>query len=383
LTFFVASGEASGETHLANLVHALRARRANLRFVGFGGERLRAAGVDIVNALGHRAGIGLLHGLRGIPAHAALSTRFVECLDRERPAACIFLDNPGFHLVLATLAKSRGVPAIQYVCPQIWAWAPWRWRRIRRDLTTLLAILPFEPPYFESRGIPVDYVGHPIGDEPRAERVKGEDSARPRVVVFAGSRPPEVRRHAPSLARVTAALAARDPSLRFVFAFRDAALADLTRSLVPAAPHFNVEVGPPERWLDGARLAIVKSGTGSLEAARRGVPIVVYYRIAREIDRVLSRALLTVQRVALLNLLANREIVPEVVYVRDDEEVKITEAAWALLTDEAARRRQLEAVDALRPLFDAPGASARAAEAILRRIDPSYVAGRRSSVESD
>lgn len=370
LTIFVAAGEASGEMHVVNLIRALRQRRARLRFVGFGGARLRDEGVDVVAALGERAGMGLLHGLRSIPRALALAKAFVECLDRERPDICLFMDNPGFHLVLASLARARGVPAVQYVCPQIWAWAPWRASRLRRDAVDLFAILPFEVPYFASRGISVRYVGHPLGDVPRRSAaptgVKGHSGP---IVLFAGSRAGEVRRLAPSLARVAAALTARDPSLRFVFSLPNETLASLVRASMLQAPNVLVASGDPAPWLANAPLAIVKSGTGSLEAARYGIPLVIVYRIARAFDRWLSRRLLTVPHIATLNLLARGEVVPEILFVREDEEMRITEAAWRLLAEPAARSAQLAAVAALRPWFDVPGASARSAAALLERVE--------------
>jgi lipid-A-disaccharide synthase len=373
MTIFLSVGEASGELHGKNLAAELHARRANLRIVGFGDARLTAAGVDVLRSLVGGAGMGLLHGIGSAGRHIGVAVDFVECLDRERPAAAVFVDNPGFHLVLASLARARGVPAIQYVCPQTWAWAPWRWRRMRRDLAAALAIVPFEVPYFGERGIAVRLVGHPIGDEPAARAADPNDreswhSGAPLVALFPGSREAEVRRHAPTMLRVAAALRREIPGARFAMAIREPRLAETARALLAAIdPNHPIELreGPFDRWACEADLAIAKSGTVTLEIARYRVPLVVIYRVARVFDRAGSRYVLAVPNFSMLNLLAAREVVPEILYVRDDEEPRIVAPALELLRDAGARRAQYQALARILPLIDSPGASARAAEAIL------------------
>jgi lipid-A-disaccharide synthase len=170
------------------------------------------------------------------------------------------------------------------------------------------------------------------------------------------------------MARVAAAIAREVPSARFAMALAEPRLAERARDgLAAHDPNHRIEVreGPFDSWLSSASLAIAKSGTVTLDIARRGVPLVIVYRLERAFDRAGSRLFLSVPNISLLNLLAAREIVPEILYVGDDEEPKITEPALALLRDGAARRAQLESLAKIRPLFDAPGASARAAEAVL------------------
>ncbi|MBL8694387.1 MAG: lipid-A-disaccharide synthase [Planctomycetes bacterium] len=373
LTLFLSAGEASGDLHAGHLLQEIRARRASVRAVAFGGERLREAGAEIDRTIAHAAGMGLLHGWLTIPRHIGLAKRFVDLIDRERPDAVVLVDNPGFHLVLATLARRRGVPAIQYVCPQSWAWAPWRWRRMRRDLAAALAIVPFEVPYFEHYGIQVRYVGHPLGDDltlrsiDRAE-VERRRAGGPLVVLMPGSRGAEVRRNLGPMARIADAIRAEVKDARFVLAQRDRRRADQAQALLQEMgnpPALELFCGETDALLAAASLVLAKSGTGTLEVAHYGAPLVVFYRLGRRFDRWISRVLLAVPHFSMLNLLARREAVPEILAVDEADEARAARECIRLLTDPQARESQLSTLKQIRPLFDAPGAAARVAEEVL------------------
>ncbi|HKD99603.1 MAG TPA: lipid-A-disaccharide synthase [Planctomycetota bacterium] len=371
LTIFVSAGEASGDLHAANLVRELRARRGSLRVVAFGGERLREAGAEVLEPLAASAGMGLTHGLGSIGAHVALARRFVEALDRERPAVCAFVDNPGFHLVLASLARARGIPAIQYVCPQTWAWAPWRWRRMARDLVAAYAIAPFEAPYFAERGVRVRYVGHPLGDELTPRSIEARTDGRadaPLVALLPGSRRAEVARNLPAMLRVAARIRTAVPAARFAVALSDPVrAAEAEPILREHAVGFPVELhrGSLDPVFREARLTLAKSGTVTLEVAHHAVPLVVFYRLARRSDRLLASLLLNVPHIAILNLLAGREIVPEILATGEADELVAAAAAVGLLRDGPARDAQLAALAEIRRVVSRPGAAARVAESLL------------------
>ncbi|MFN0206988.1 MAG: lipid-A-disaccharide synthase [Planctomycetota bacterium] len=380
ITIFISAGEASGELHAANLIEEIRARRANVRFVAFGGERLAEAGAETVLSLSREAGMGLLHGLSTVPHHVNIAQEFVNILEREKPAVCVFIDNPGFHLILASLARKRAVPAIQYICPQTWAWAPWRWRRLKRDVAALLAIVPFEVPYFESYGIRVRYVGHPIGDDFKKRTVNITETEKLRaggtvVALFPGSRRAEVKRNLPAMLRVAARIQQKIPPARFILTTRDPHLAklssDLIQQLSPLNIQLNIEVrsGDPDAVLAAAAFAIAKSGTGTLEIALHRVPQVIIYKLARRFDLLLSKFLLTVPNISMLNLLSNREVVPEVMFVDDRDEDRIVEIALRYLQNENERTQQIRNLERAYSRIEPPGAAARAAEEVLKFTD--------------
>ncbi|MBI3820010.1 MAG: lipid-A-disaccharide synthase [Planctomycetes bacterium] len=375
LKLLISTGEASGEIHACNLVRELRARRANIEFYGFGGDMLGKENVKILLSLSGKAGMGLLHGLAAIPRHVGFADDFVKFIDRERPDACVFIDNPGFHLVLATLARERGVPAIQYVCPQTWAWAPWRRRRMRRDLAAALAIAPFEIPYFQSYGIDVRYVGHPLADE----FLKYTDPPRAPeklLLFFPGSRSAEVRRNFPAMLRLAVRLSARLPEFRFVASFRDAGRAAQARELLLQFGPAPVEIheGDPGILLSKAALAVAKSGTGTLEIAHARVPQIIIYRLGRKFDQWLSRALLAVPHISMLNLLSNARIVPEFMVSDDAGEDDIYKTALEFLEQPARARRQIVELAHALERVEAPGACARAAEITLQIAERARVA---------
>jgi lipid-A-disaccharide synthase len=373
LTLFISAGEASGETHAANFIEEFRARVANVRFIGFGGPRLRQAGAETALSLSGEAGMGLVHGLAGIPKHIGIAQTFVDILEREKPAACIFIDNPGFHLILASLARRKGVPAIQYICPQTWAWAPWRWRRMKRDLASMLAIAPFEIPYFESRGLRACYVGHPIGDDFNKRTVDPTEVERwkregPLVTIFPGSRRSEVRRNLPALLRVARRIRTQMPEVRFVIAARDAARATQCRDMLGAMKITDIAVheGDNDALIAASTFAIAKSGTGTLEIALHGVPQMIVYRLERRFDYFLAYYVLTVRMISMLNLLSNRIVVPEVMYQSDREEETIYRIALDYLQQADQRIRQLQQLQPALARISAPGAAARAAEEVSR-----------------
>lgn len=378
LVIFISAGEASGEMHAANLLLELKARHSPVRCIAFGGARLAAAGAETLLSLERKAGMGLLHGLASVPEHTCIAKQFVEMLDRERPDVCVFVDNPGFHLILATLARKRGTRCIQYICPQTWAWAPWRHRRMRRDLTAALAIVPFEKPYFESRGVHVEYVGHPLGDEMHSyaaaaapKRAGGETLC---ITLFPGSRESEIRRNLPVMLKIARRIQDAFPGAVFETSMRDAGRAALVRQWIqaewiqkePGATRVNVHEGNPAVLLQRSTLALAKSGTGTLEIAYFKTPQVVVYKLARRFDLFLKKLLLAVPHISMLNLLSNARVVPEFVFYDDREADVVADYCIELLRDPHAREQQIASLGRAREVFGSPGAAARAATFVLK-----------------
>ncbi len=199
---FIAAGEASGDQHAARLVSALRARRPEWRFVGMGGPKLEAAGVELREDLVERSVMGFLPVLASLGGIFETVARFVEELRRDPPDLLVIVDNPGLNLNLARLARSRGIPVVSYICPQVWAWAPWRIRRVARRSDLLLVIVPFEEELYHAVHPRVRYVGNPVFDhlaavEPDREIGQGAlpplpPGARP-LALLPGSRRQEIR----------------------------------------------------------------------------------------------------------------------------------------------------------------------------------------------
>lgn len=360
-TIFLSVGDVSAEGHAVRLLEEANARRANLRWLGFGGERLRAAGCDVRVDLVGLGLIGFSSVIRAVPRLFGAVRRLHRILRDEKPVLVVLLDYPGLHFLLARMARRRGVPVLYYIAPQVWAWAPWRVRRMRRDLARVLCILPFEAPWFERHGVPATHVGHPLADA--LAQVPRTSSFDPDLVVLLpGSRRKEIRANLPSQVRVFEKLRTRRPNLRAVVAHTRADLAPFLREL--AGPGVEISAGDFHGPLSRARLVLAKSGTGILEVAHHGSPLVVLYRVRWPLAS-LARLFLCTPWFASINLIANREVVPEFCFDRDDAEAAIATRAEALLRDGPERDAVRRGLEEVRRAFDAPGTAARAAAAVL------------------
>jgi lipid-A-disaccharide synthase len=371
-TIFLSVGDVSAEGHAVRLVRETSARRDGIRWIGFGGEKLREAGCEVRFDLVRLGLIGFQSVLRALPTLLGVVRTFARALRVEQPDVVVLLDYPGLHLVLARLARRAGIPVVYYVPPQVWAWAPWRHRRLRRDAARVLAIVPFEARWFEARGVPVSFVGHPLGDS-FADRSESTATEEPRkVALLPGSRRREVRLNLPAQLRIVERLRAHEPRLRGVVGQPGAGAAEiLARSRGDEA-----SIAPFEEAIAGARLALAKSGTGLLELARRGVPGVVLYRVPRPFARA-GRWLLATRWFAMVNLLANEEVLPEFCFDREEDEERIAQSARSLLEEGPQRERAKAGLARARARFDVPGTAARAAGVLLEILDGKGIPARR------
>ncbi len=354
---FVSAGEPSGDLHGAGVVRALRARHPEARIEALGGPRMQAAGATLRYRMEGLAAFGLVEVLTKLGAHWRLLRALREDFRAGRYDLVVLIDYPGFHVRVAEAARGAGTKVLYYIAPQLWAWRPGRARRLAATVDRLAVVLPFEQPFFGRLGLRSEYVGHPLVD--RAP-LPGRDQARARldigaadrvVAVFPGSRAQEVR--------------------RLWVPFRDAALQLLRegacdRVLVAGTEEAEYpEPGPLRIVRDdaGAVLAaadalLAKSGTTTLEAALADRPMVVAYKVHPLTYRMFQR-LKTVRWVSLVNLVAEREVVPEM--LQGDAEAGPLAAALRPLLDPADPRTiaQREGLALVRRRLGDPGAATR------------------------
>lgn len=339
---FFSAGEPSGDRHAAGLLAAAKAR-ADVEAFGFGGEHLAGAGAEILLPLADTAVMGLAGVARHLPTFARALRLFDDALLHRRPDCVVLVDYPTLHLRFAELARRRGVPAVAFVCPQLWAWAPWRARRFARAFDLALSILPFEERFLGGLGLRTRYVGHPVADtdRPRApdevDAFLAAEPDRPLVLLLPGSRRSEVEGNLPVQVEVARRLlSSATPAPRFVLVQeRPERRADCEEAVrrIGASDAVLSPVLAPE--LAAARAALCVSGTVTLEVARLAVPMVVQYR-APALLLGLGRSLLTVPWISLVNLVAGEEICPEFVFARPPFD-EIQAALRALLVDEQRR----------------------------------------------
>lgn len=370
----IVAGEASGDHHAARLVRAFGevAPDENFRFFGAAGPEMRKAGVEPVVESDAIAIVGLPEIIRALPMFVGIFRRLVAAADARRPAAVVLVDFPDFNLRLARALNRRGHRVIYYISPQIWAWRKHRIRILRRYVDLIISILPFEKDWYRENGVHhVEYVGNPLIRDVRAISSKTEfcqrhglDPQRPIIAMLPGSRRAEICRIAPILAETATKMHGRDPNLQFVFAVQEGKRAMLDDLIdLPDRNYLQVAEGETYNALAAANAAAVTSGTATLEAALLGVPMVIVYRASR-LNYALLRPLINVDHFGLINLVAGRRIVRELIQ-NDFTPDATADELRRLLDPETARdiRQQIAAAAAS---LGQGGASARAANAILR-----------------
>lgn len=362
----ISCGEASGDLYAGALAAELRARAPGVEIVGFGGPRLEAAGASLTGDFTGLTVTGLTEALRVLPRSYAMYRRLVAAARARRPDVFVAVDFPDFNFRLMAALGRLGVPVVYYVSPQLWAWRPGRLETMKRLVDRVLVIFPFEAPIYERAGIPVQFVGHPLVDLARAARPRAaflrEHGLRPEaptVALLPGSRPNELRRIAPVMAEAQPLIRARAPGVQFVVARAPNLPDDL---FTPFRDGVVVQDATDE-VLASSDVVITASGTATVQAALHGRPMVVVYRVSPLSYR-FGKPFLTVDMYAMPNLVAGRPIVPELIQA-DCTPDRIASEAIALLTDADRYTRTREALRGVRERLGVPGASGRAADAIL------------------
>jgi len=375
---YLVAGEASGDMLGARLIAALRRLRPDLRFAGVGGERMAEQGFESLFPMRELALMGFLEVLPNIRRLARRLDETVADIAARKPALVVTIDSPGFTLRVAARARKQGFRVLHYVAPQVWAWRPGRVRKIAQRVDRILALLPFEAPFFEKAGIPVRFVGHSIlesgADQGDAARFRARHGLAPEervVLVMPGSRRSEVGRLLPIFGEALRLAAERVPNLRPVVP-----LAGPVEEAVQAvaarwhpAPILVRDVAEKYDAFAAAEAGLIKSGTSSLEVAMAGVPMAVGYRV-NPLSAAIARRLIQVRHVSIVNLLADETIIPEYLQERCTPELLSAELV-RLLTDPAAAAAQragfARVMDMLRP---AEGLSSMAAAtAVLEMLE--------------
>jgi lipid-A-disaccharide synthase len=367
---FLVTGEASGDIHGAHLALALRELNPAIELIGVGGSRMSAAGVsllpnvDRVDAMGVP---GIRQLMKGWKTLRTLS-RYVQ---QERFDAIVLIDSPGLNLRLAKVAANTSHNIIYYIAPQVWAWGSRRLTLIRKVINHVLAILPFEEAYFQKAGIACTFVGHPLLDELRSsydqahERQQLGLEAEGMVIgLLPGSRAREVHEVLPVLLRTIQQIRERYPVLQVLLAqahsLSDLVIHDLLKH---SGQQVKVVKGQPNEVMAASDLLLVTSGTATLQAALIGTPMVVVYR-ASLLTYQIAKCLVRIPYISLVNILAGREIVPELIQNRMTSD-RIAHEALEILSDTGRRDDMQQAFRTIRASLGGPGASKRAAEFIL------------------
>jgi lipid-A-disaccharide synthase len=369
----ISAGEASGEMYGAQLIDALR-RLSSFQFFGVGGDRMRAAGCETVVDAKDLAVVGITEILSHLPKIYGLFHKLIAAADAHPPDLAIVIDSPAFNWRVARQMHKRGVPVVYYVCPQFWAWRQGRVRLLRKYVDKALVIFPFEEKFYRDRGVDATFVGHPLADlaKPEVSRSDfaaqhGLDAAKAWITLMPGSRMKEVRLNLPVILQSVATLG---PQYDF---------------LLPVAPTLD------RIWLEGligktssvrlvpdalpalahSRAGIIASGTATVEAALMGTPFVMVYRVS-PLTYLLGRSRVRVPHFAMVNLIAGKTVVPELVQ-RDFTAEKVVAETVKILSGGPARERMIAGLAgvraALRGATDRLPAAEQAAGEIMAMLE--------------
>jgi lipid-A-disaccharide synthase len=381
------AGEASGDTLGADLIHALRRIAPRTEFFGVAGPKMQAAGCEVWEPSESLAVMGLFEVLRDLPRLVRLLARIRDRFLAARPDVFVGIDAPDTNLRLARRLHAAGIPTVQYVSPQVWAWRQGRARSMRESVDLVLCLLPFEKSFYDEHGIRAEFVGHPLADaiplevdRPTARRALGIDSNAQVVALLPGSRRGEVSRLARDFAATARWLAAQRPHLVFVAPMASPAAREIfARALELHAPGLDVRLidGQAQTALIAADVVMVASGTASLEAALCKRPMVVVYRLgALTVWLVRRLNLVKTKFFAQPNLLADRRVVGE--YFQNEIVPESIGAELLMWLDDVERRSGLEAEFSRIHAGLRRDAGTRAAQAIIALLKSPV----RSGVES-
>jgi lipid-A-disaccharide synthase len=379
----ISCGELSGDMHGAALVRQAKASGLNISFFGLGGDHLAAAGAELCFHMRETAVMGLTEVLGSLGRILKIRKSLVKLIASERPAALVLIDSPDLNQALAKAAYKAGVPVIYYICPQVWAWRKGRVRWLKKCVSRRAVLFPFEKEFFQNEGISSDLVGHPLLDEMPLELTKaqarlnlGLDFQATVLAILPGSRKAVAKRLAgPMLGAVDILLESR-PDLVPVIPRPEILPAPLLESLIAeASPRVRDKLkvfdGRSHEILKAADVALLASGTSSVEGAILGTPMVVTYKVS-PVTWFLARLLVKVPFVSIANLLVNREIIPELLQERCRPEDLAKEIS-KVLSDSERRKTMTDDLAQAVALLGGPGASARVLAVILEEIEAAKV----------
>ena len=373
IPLLLSAGEASGDMYAARLATALK-QRLDLDIFGMGGPQMRAAGVEIVTDYSEVSVVGITEVFKRLPSLVRAMRHLVDEATRRHPPLAILTDFPGFHLRLARKLRPKGIRNVYYICPQFWAWRPWRVNLVRRRFAEALCIFHFEEKFYADAGVPVKFIGHPLVGNVQTTLTRelfckkyGLEDGKPILTLLPGSRRGEIAHHLPVLVEALGEIRRRvaGPPQVVVAVAPGLDAARLEKNF-PADWHVRLISDDTYNALAAADLAIVSSGTATVETALLGTPMIVVYRLSPLTAR-LAKPLVKTKFFSMVNLIAGRAVVPELIQDDFTPQRLAAEAESLLSGSPTSNPRVLEmkrGLQQVQQLLGPPGAVDRAADEI-------------------
>jgi lipid-A-disaccharide synthase len=369
-TVLIIAGEASGDMHGASLVRALKKKRPDLVFCGIGGDRMSEAGVRLVRHVSEMAFLGFFEVVKHLPFISGVLAEVRNLMESLNPKLLILIDYPGFNLKIAKEAKKRGIPVVYYISPQVWAWGKGRVKKIAKRVDLMLVIFDFEEPIYKKAGMDVAFVGHPLKDAVRPAvsrndffRGAGLDPRRPLLGLLPGSRKQEVRLLLPEMVKAFGLLRRDIPGLQAVVAVAPTLSDQVLSACLSEAEGIRPVRERTYEAMAYSDAALVASGTATLETALSGTPMLILYKMSSG-SFFLGKLLVRMENIGLVNIVAGKRIVPELLQKNVTPE-KIRDAALPLLTDPELRKEIIGNLKTVSRRLGRSGATERAADRIV------------------
>jgi lipid-A-disaccharide synthase len=359
------AGEPSGDLHGAKVVAKLGELDPRVRVFGIGGDRMRAAGMDLVRHADEFSVVGFAEIVRHLPRLRRAMDEIVHVALERSTRLAVLIDYPGFNLMLARRLRASGVRVLYYISPQVWAWAEGRVRKIAERVDRMAVILPFEVGFYRERGVDVEFVGHPLLEEPWVAAVRGPKRGlgdERTLGLLPGSRRQEVSRHAGVMLGAARLLSDRVPGLRVAIGLAPGIDREDVLESAPVASADLAARGRPGRAA-GSGVEFVASGTATLEAACAGTPMVITYRTSA-LSYSLAKSLVRIPYIGLVNVIAGEEIVPEAVQSEATPE-RLASLVEPYLVDAELATETSARLFRVRESLGEPGASDRVARMVL------------------
>ncbi|MGQ3683513.1 MAG: lipid-A-disaccharide synthase [Candidatus Loosdrechtia sp.] len=370
---FISAGESSGDIHGANLMDQIQKRNPQVEFYGLGKENMKKTGLLSIYDMS-KSSVMWLHVLKELSVFLKMKRACVRFFTEEKPCAVILIDYCGFNFQLARAAKKCGIPVIYYISPQIWAHGPWRVKKMKKLVDKVIAIYPFEKHFYERAGIPAVYVGHPLFDEIGKAGLKEnlvselkEQGGEDIISLIPGSRQQEIVRVLPLLLQAAPIIKQAVPSSQFLISCSNEQNFGLIEKITAGSGvSCKIITGNIHEIIKASRLCIAGAGTVTLQIAYYHKPMIIVYRISPFAYFIASPFLIT-PYIGLVNKLANKMIVPELLIYRKNYKWIANEAVQ-LLTDSRKRHTCIQELSALMEAIGKPGASAHAADEVLKEL---------------
>lgn len=368
----IMSGEASGDLHGANLAREIRKQDPSIALYGVGSKQMRDAGVKMLADASEISVVGITAVLTHIGAIYRVFTKLKRFLKHERPDTLVLIDFPDFNIRLGKAARKLGIPVLYYISPQVWVWRKGRIKTIAGMVKAMIVVFPFEVPLYEKAGVDVRFVGHPLTDVVRSDLTRGQarqvfglETARRTIALLPGSRTSEIVHLLPDMLAAAKILLSRFQDLQFVLPVAPTVDRDFVRSFVEQG-------GVPVRMVEGrtydalkaSDAAIVASGTATLETGLMGLPMVIAYRISALNYFILTKLVRGVKNVGLVNIVAGKRIVPELVQ-KDSTPENMADSVTKMLSDPVYYKEVADGLACVRAQLGEAGASARAAAVVM------------------